>query len=315
MNLRCGLSGLPTNWADKESAVASLLVEEVEADRWVPLTPPVTAESTPYKLHVGARVEALFKNGVLTTDSPEDLAAHRKPGTKGTQLDKFLAHARSGLVKGFALKIAGHRVLPAVYLADVAKALAAAANLEQRPAVEQAFFAKRSDTAARKAYVEYLLSQNRQALADYYRTEAERGTFGAFKEPDPSFPFEPFRLVIHWAVEKRGGLKPAQPLDAGFDEKQLARDAWIGDEPAIAKLVATVKPEWVAEWKAGGGATTSIAKESRAGRPYAAGERYAVGDIVTHPTFGPGLVEELVAPNKLRIRFGHQLKTLVHQRG
>jgi hypothetical protein len=313
MDFRCALSGLPITWSDKPSPVATLLLEELEPGKWSPLTPPVADHSTPHARHVGTRVDAMFKSGALTTESPEDLAAHRKPGTKGTQLEKFLAHAVSGIAKGFALKLNGHRVLPAVYLDEVATALVAAARLEQRPSVEEAFFSKRDDLSARKLYVDYLLAQNRGALADHYRTEVERGTFGAFGAPDPTFAVEGFHLVLHWTIDKRRGLAPAQPFEG--DKKAPARDAWTGDEPAISKLVATVRPEWVEEWKAAGASTTAVARETKAGKAYSGSERYAVGDVVTHPSFGPGIVEELVAPNKARIRFGHELKTLLHKRG
>ncbi|MBK7861292.1 MAG: hypothetical protein IPJ65_22310 [Archangiaceae bacterium] len=313
MELRCALSGLPTDWSEKPGAVATMLMEEVADGQWVPLTPPVSDYGSASGKQVGERVLALLKNGALTTESPEDLAAHRKPGTKGTQLEKLYSHARAGVAKGFALRLDGHRVLPAVFLDGVGTAIAATAKLAPRPLVEDAFFKKPTDPAARKSYIEYLLAQNRGALAEYYRIEGERGTFGRFREIDPSFPLEAFRLMMHWAIEKRGGLKPAQPFEG--DRKQAAREVWLGEEPTLSKLVATVQPDWVEEWKAGGAAATAVVKETRAGRAYSANERYVAGDVVTHPTFGAGIVEELVAPNKLRIRFGHELKTLVHKRG
>lgn len=48
-------------------------------------------------------------------------------------------------------------------------------------------------------------------------------------------------------------------------------------------------------------------------KPYSAVESFKIGDKVSHPTFGPGVVQKLLYPNKLEILFQMDLKTLVHK--
>lgn len=328
-DLRCTLSGLSTSWGSSHSM---LLLEERDG-HWLPFTPPVSGwyarygtieldepHHTPPAKFVGARIDELFKKGTLTTESKEDLSYRRKPGQRGTLLEKYLAHAGAGPFNNFAWRVGGNRVLPALFLDEVGGALYSAGTLEKRSPIEEAFFAKRTDPLARRVYVDWLLEQGRVPLAEYYRLEGERGTFGAFGKLDEAVTdLSAFELIMHWAFDRRGGLKPYGNDVAGQftaeEEKAFAKAAWTGDEPAIAKLIEKKQPAWVEEWKAGGSAMTAVAKESKTGKAYAVSERFAIGDVVTHPTFGPGMVEELIAPNKFRARFGHEVKTLVHKRG
>jgi hypothetical protein len=307
-DLRCALSGLSTTTTRSTSSV--LLLEEIDG-RWFPFTAPLSGtynragalEGTTPAL--APRIDDLFKTAVLTTESPQDLAFRRKPGQKGNLVEKYLSHAIHAPFSNFALKAHGHRVLPALYLDEAAAALVSAAKLEKRNPIEEAFFANRSDEQAKRVYVDWLVEQGRTALAAWYQQTRVIGD-------------ESFQLIAHWVFDKRGGFKPMQPSDAGQhsidDQKAFAKEAWLSDEPAISRLVEKLQPAWVEEWKAAGVTATASTKETKSGRPYAASERYAVGDVVSHPTFGPGLVEELVPPNKLRARFGHELKTLVHRR-
>lgn len=47
-------------------------------------------------------------------------------------------------------------------------------------------------------------------------------------------------------------------------------------------------------------------------REYAANENFKVGDRIAHPTFGEGIVQKQIFPNKIEILFKSDLKTLIH---
>lgn len=49
-------------------------------------------------------------------------------------------------------------------------------------------------------------------------------------------------------------------------------------------------------------------------RPYAVGETYAVADRVEHPTLGTGVVEIVADGGKISVRFGDEVRVLVHAR-
>jgi hypothetical protein len=66
--------------------------------------------------------------------------------------------------------------------------------------------------------------------------------------------------------------------------------------------------------------TSSRRKESQAfaidmSRPqkaYDMNHNYSAGDIISHPKFGPGLVETSLPPNKIEVRFQEGKKMLLH---
>ncbi len=47
--------------------------------------------------------------------------------------------------------------------------------------------------------------------------------------------------------------------------------------------------------------------------PYAMDGKFAVGDIIDHPKFGPGIIEKVV-DDKIDVIFRHEIKTLVHNK-
>ena len=49
-------------------------------------------------------------------------------------------------------------------------------------------------------------------------------------------------------------------------------------------------------------------------RPYRMTERFAAGDRVAHPTFGEGVVERVVGPQKIQVFFPGGRRVLVHAR-
>ena len=53
---------------------------------------------------------------------------------------------------------------------------------------------------------------------------------------------------------------------------------------------------------------------SRPPRPFRTSETFAVGDRVSHPTLGEGVVQALAGPTKIEVLFGAERKLLVHGR-
>ena len=71
---------------------------------------------------------------------------------------------------------------------------------------------------------------------------------------------------------------------------------------AKADKVIPVELEWMKQ----------INSSARAVRPYAANEGFKLGDRVNHPTFGEGVVQKLIYPNKMEIIFRMDIKVLIH---
>ena len=51
---------------------------------------------------------------------------------------------------------------------------------------------------------------------------------------------------------------------------------------------------------------------SRPQKAYDMNHNYSAGDIINHPKFGPGLVENSLPPNKIEVRFQEGKKLLLH---
>src|SRR5436309_7490494 len=51
---------------------------------------------------------------------------------------------------------------------------------------------------------------------------------------------------------------------------------------------------------------------SRPQKAYDMNHSYAVGDVIRHPKFGPGLVETTLPPNKIEVRFEEGKKMMLH---
>lgn len=51
---------------------------------------------------------------------------------------------------------------------------------------------------------------------------------------------------------------------------------------------------------------------SRPQKNYDMNTNFAAGDIISHPKFGPGLVETILPPNKIEVRFQEGKKMLLH---
>lgn len=69
-----------------------------------------------------------------------------------------------------------------------------------------------------------------------------------------------------------------------------------------AEKVIPVELEWMKQ----------INASPRPVRPYAANEAFKLGDRVNHPSFGEGVVQKLIHPNKMEIIFRTDIKVLIH---
>lgn len=81
---------------------------------------------------------------------------------------------------------------------------------------------------------------------------------------------------------------------------------------ATASAVAEPKPKRAAgsgRTKAGQAFTID---PSRPQKHYDMNHNYSAGDVISHPKFGPGLVENTLPPNKIEVRFQEGKKMLLH---
>lgn len=56
-----------------------------------------------------------------------------------------------------------------------------------------------------------------------------------------------------------------------------------------------------------------IGKNQNKPRSYSIREKFEIGDIIDHKTFGPGVVQDLV-DGKISVLFQHEIKVLVHDK-
>lgn len=70
------------------------------------------------------------------------------------------------------------------------------------------------------------------------------------------------------------------------------------------KTVITVEAEWEKRM---------LEAKNKPARPYDARTSFQIGDKIAHPTFGEGVVEKTIYPNKVEITFRYEIKTLVHK--
>jgi hypothetical protein len=55
-----------------------------------------------------------------------------------------------------------------------------------------------------------------------------------------------------------------------------------------------------------------INASSRAVKQYAANESFQANDRVSHPSFGEGIIQKLIYPNKVEVLFRMDMKVLIH---
>lgn len=56
----------------------------------------------------------------------------------------------------------------------------------------------------------------------------------------------------------------------------------------------------------------AINKSTAKSKQYVPTEKFILGDIIDHPTFGPGVIDKLIDNNKIQVIFRHDIKTLMH---
>ncbi len=69
-----------------------------------------------------------------------------------------------------------------------------------------------------------------------------------------------------------------------------------------AEKTVPIELEWMKQLNA----------NAKAIRQYAANEHFFVGDRISHPTFGEGIIQKHIFPNKMEVLFRMDLKTLIH---
>jgi len=94
------------------------------------------------------------------------------------------------------------------------------------------------------------------------------------------------------------GVKEPGATATGSTRTVVAR----APREAKAEKVVPVELEWMKQ----------LNSSSKPMREYAANESFGVGDRIKHPTFGEGVVQKLVHPNKVEIIFRMDIKTLIH---
>lgn len=69
-----------------------------------------------------------------------------------------------------------------------------------------------------------------------------------------------------------------------------------------AEKTVPVEVEWLKQ----------IHASSKPIKGYAADQAFQSGDRISHPTFGEGIIQKLIFPNKIEVLFRADLKTLIH---
>lgn len=71
----------------------------------------------------------------------------------------------------------------------------------------------------------------------------------------------------------------------------------------VAEKTVPVEVEWLRQMNA----------STKPMREYGADQAFGIGDRIKHPTFGEGVVQKVVYPNKVEILFRGDIKTLIHK--
>lgn len=108
--------------------------------------------------------------------------------------------------------------------------------------------------------------------------------------------------VICRTCKSEHNYKPKKGVkDPGNPGAEAAAKTKTPRAPKAEKVIP-VELEWMKQ----------INASPRPVRPYAANEAFKLGDRVNHPTFGEGVVQKLLHPNKMEIIFRMDIKVLIH---
>lgn len=88
-------------------------------------------------------------------------------------------------------------------------------------------------------------------------------------------------------------------------------------KPSRPRAAAAEKPARPAESAAVSSSYEELisGKDRSSARPFNVKQKYAIGDLLQHPTFGLGVVAAVRGPDKVDVAFPHSLKTLAHNKG
>lgn len=306
-DLRCALSRVSTLW-DPEAAgrmtCSMLLVERLDG-AWVPWTPPVRGtydryggielwpeDVSGYTSWVGERLWSLWQAGALETSWPEDIEAPWHAGK--SRVERMLKHGAETAYNAVKLTIEGREVGACVVLDVFAAAIEAADPGRARTLAEALERLFPAGGAGRRRFAD----APAEALGQVAR----------------------YASVWEYA-RGRGGLAPIRSGETSQDSEEAIRKsvrrAWERDDGPIAATIARLEPRWVAGWRKGQArreaeaAAISSLREGEA-RGYSAGERFVVGELISHAKFGRGRVEA-VEGGKIRVRFADGVRVLVHR--
>jgi hypothetical protein len=112
----------------------------------------------------------------------------------------------------------------------------------------------------------------------------------------------------HRYLKKAPGTQSIAPVKRLADGTiaQVGR-AGAGSTPRGASSTSSRAPAKPSEWE-----TRVLGQAVSSFTRYSMGHRFALGELVSHPKFGDGYVQEVVDPQKVSIMFRDGPKTLAH---
>ncbi|MBS1958723.1 MAG: hypothetical protein JST80_04550 [Bdellovibrionales bacterium] len=113
----------------------------------------------------------------------------------------------------------------------------------------------------------------------------------------------PSRVVCR-TCKSEHNYKPKRGVTEPGGAGTVSRSSTATRAPRERTVEKTVPVE--VEWMNQMNASTKPMKE------YGADQVFMAGDRVKHPTFGDGVVQKLLYPNKIEVLFRMDLKTLIH---
>ena len=99
---------------------------------------------------------------------------------------------------------------------------------------------------------------------------------------------------------KRGVTEPGG--SGTISKRTIAGGATRAPREKVVEKTVPVEVEWLKQMNA----------STKPMREYGADQAFGVGDRIKHPTFGDGVVQKLIFPNKMEILFRMDIKTLIH---
>lgn len=316
-DLRCGVSRISTLWdpPGARNSVSMFLLEK-RSEGWAPWTPPVRGcydryggielwsdDATPAAAWVGERLWSLWQRGALVSSFASDLDGdHQRDRSR---VEMMLHHGAETAYNAAKIKIDGRSVAACVVLDRVAAAIAAA-----DPAPPHTL---------------------EDALAAWFPEDGAGRRHFADAPPELLPQLARYASVRAYAAT-RGGLVPIRSGDARQDSADAIRRtverAFTREEGPVRDMITAAAPTWAARWR--GDKRSRARSVEPAPRlspeefaaslrlrfvvPYETTGSFEVGFVVDHPTFGPGLVESLIEPDKFSARFADHARVLVHRR-